>query len=145
MSRGGGWAALGTGLPAVSVYDLKVHPTERFLAAGTHGRSMWRLDLSNVTTADEAVSTPLDFALDAAYPNPFSDATTLRYRLSAPADVRVEVFDVSGRRVTVLADERQTAGEHRVTWKAMDVASGTYVVSLRAGDQQASRRVTLTR
>ena len=144
-TRGGGWEALGTGLPAVSVYDLKVHPTERFLAAGTHGRSMWRLDLSNVTTANEPAGAPLDFALDAAYPNPFATSTTLRYRLGAPADVRVEVFDVSGRRVAILADEQQPSGEHRVTWDAAEVASGTYVVRLSAGDRQASRRVTIAR
>ena len=144
-ARGESWAALGTGLPAVSVYDLKVHPTERFLAAGTHGRSMWRLDLSDITVATEDGSTPLGFTLDAAYPNPFAERTTLRFALDAPAEVRLDVFDVAGRRVATLADGPHAAGEHRVTWNADGLASGPYVARLTAGDRHATRTLTLVR
>ncbi len=143
-ARGVGWMALGSGLPAVSVYDLKVHPTERFLAAGTHGRSMWRLDLSNIV-ANEDGAPPLALALDAAYPNPFAEATTLRFTLDAPAAVRLEVFDVAGRRVATLAEGEHGVGTHHVTWNAEGIASGTYVARLRAGDRQQSRTLTLTR
>ncbi|MEM1042181.1 MAG: T9SS type A sorting domain-containing protein [Bacteroidota bacterium] len=145
LDRGATWGALGTGLPAVSVYDLKVHPTERFLAAGTHGRSMWRLDLSNVTVATEEEAGPLGFALGAAYPNPFAESTTLSYRLDAAAQVTVEVFDVRGRRVATLADAEQAAGEHRVTWDAAGAATGTYLVRLSADGQQQTQSVTLAR
>ncbi len=144
LDRGATWGALGTGLPAVSVYDLKVHG-ERYLAAGTHGRSMWRLDVSNVTVAAEDAAASPGFALDAAYPNPFAGSTALSYRLGTPARVTVEVFDVRGRRVATLVDAEQPTGEHRVTWDGAGAAAGTYLVRLSAEGREQTRSVTLAR
>lgn len=44
MNRGNTWSRLNKNLPTVSVYDLKIHPREKDLIAGTHGRSLWVLD-----------------------------------------------------------------------------------------------------
>ena len=44
LDRGASWLALDAALPSVPVHDLKVHPTQRELVAGTHGRSVWVLD-----------------------------------------------------------------------------------------------------
>ena len=45
LDRGESWEALQSGLPNVPVHDLVVHPTERELVAGTHGRSVWIVDV----------------------------------------------------------------------------------------------------
>jgi photosystem II stability/assembly factor-like uncharacterized protein len=45
LDRGRNWQAIGSGLPNVPVHDLKIHPRERELIAGTHGRSVWVLDV----------------------------------------------------------------------------------------------------
>jgi hypothetical protein len=45
LDRGKSWQAIGSGLPNVPVHDLKIHPRERELIAGTHGRSVWVLDV----------------------------------------------------------------------------------------------------
>lgn len=95
--------------------------------------------------ANEDGSTSLGFALDAAYPNPFADRTTLRFSIDTAADVRLEVFDVAGRRVATLAEGERSAGEHRATWDAAGLASGTYIARLTAGDRQTTQRLTLTR
>lgn len=94
---------------------------------------------------EEAPGTPLVFRLDAAYPNPFTSVTTLTYALPEAATVRLEVFDVLGRRVRVLVDETLPAGEHRVALSAAGLPSGTYLVRLAAGDRAATSRVTLIR
>ncbi len=65
-------------------------------------------------------------------------------------EVKLDVYDVSGRRVTTLVDERLGAGEHRVEWDGMGakgdrVASGVYWVSLRSDGLRETRRVTLVR
>ncbi|HMB93624.1 MAG TPA: T9SS type A sorting domain-containing protein [Rhodothermales bacterium] len=134
---GGSWSPLGTGLPAVSVYDLKIYDdgTQRFLMAGTHGRSMYRLDLAEVPSSmpvasEENPALPHDFTLEAAYPNPFSTQTTLTYHLATPADVQIEVFDVRGRHVATLTKGFSEAGSHTTEWHADAVASGTYLARL---------------
>ena len=90
------------------------------------------------------------FALDANYPNPFADQTTISYRLDARGPATLEVFDLLGRRVRVLADGVHNAGPHSVEWDARDgsgqaVSNGLYLVRLRAGDVSATRRASVLR
>ncbi|NBC84954.1 MAG: choice-of-anchor D domain-containing protein, partial [Bacteroidetes bacterium] len=91
----------------------------------------------------------IETALDKTYPNPFSDATTIDYQLKKEAHVRMEVFDLLGRRVAVLVDERKSAGPHTLTWQAQTgrsrLASGVYFLRMRAGDFTATRKMTLVR
>ena len=72
-------------------------------------------------------------ALLAPAPSPFRAATRLRFRLDAPLDVQLEVFDVVGRRVASLAGAF-SMGEHAVSLDGSPLAPGTYVVRLSAGD-----------
>jgi hypothetical protein len=79
------------------------------------------------------------------YPNPFTQRTTLEYTLPEAVPVRLQVYDILGRRVATLADERQTAGFHTVTWTPRGLASGVYILRMQAGDQRFTRKLTLVR
>ncbi|MAE71129.1 MAG: hypothetical protein CME06_11770 [Gemmatimonadetes bacterium] len=137
---GGQWEVLGSGLPLVSIYDLKVHPTERFLVAGTHGRSMYKLALPegvNVEEREEATVAGPMIRLHPGAPNPFNPSTTIRFTLSEAGAVRLTVYDAAGRKVRMLLDERRAAGEYASRWDGKDdagrgVASGRYLVVLEA-------------
>ena len=68
-------------------------------------------------------------------PNPFNPQTTIAFALPEAGRVRVDVYDVTGRRIATVADESYGVGEHRVTWAGLDqggrpVASGVYFVRL---------------
>jgi hypothetical protein len=102
--------------------------------------------LLEVSAEDDAPEAqPQALALDAAYPNPFRSSTTIDYRLTQAADVRLAVYDVLGRRVAVLAEGRTAAGEHHATVEANGLASGVYFVVLEAEGRRASRKVMLVR
>ena len=78
--------------------------------------------------------------------NPFRSSTTVGFRLEDAAPVRLEVFDVAGRRVGLWNPGRLPAGEHEWRWDGVDesgrnVASGVYALRLRAGDQTASAKL----
>jgi hypothetical protein len=84
------------------------------------------------------------------YPNPFHPSTTIRYTLPAEGHVRLFVYNVQGRVVQRLVDERQTAGEKSVVWQGRDdagraVASGVYFLRLDAGDRRLTRKMILQR
>lgn len=83
------------------------------------------------------------FALLPSAPNPFRNATRLRYTLAADAAVTLELYDLLGRRVTTLIDAEQPAGRHTVTVDGTGLAPGTYFVRLRADDQMATQRVAV--
>lgn len=96
-----------------------------------------------VSIQDESV--PLAFELEANYPNPFTPSTTIAYVLPEAAKVRVDVFDVLGRRVRTLAEGEQGAGRHGLTFSAEALPSGVYFYRLVAGERTATRRMQLIR
>jgi hypothetical protein len=87
--------------------------------------------------------TPLQFS--ASFENPVHDAATLRYTLPHPAWVRLDVFEVRGRRVTSLVDGEMAAGDHLIEWRPEALPSGVYFCRLEAGEETLTRKITLLR
>jgi hypothetical protein len=88
---------------------------------------------------------PTSFTLSQNYPNPFNPATIIRYQLPAGERVRLSVFDLLGREVRVLVDERQSAGTYDVRFDASGLSSGTYVYRIVAGPHVRTQRMVLVR
>lgn len=97
-----------------------------------------------VTSAEEQGAPP-EQSFDGAFPNPARDRLTIAFTLPRPAAVRVEVFDMLGRRAAALSDALFPAGEHRIDWQPAALAGGVYVVRITADDQVMERRVTILR
>jgi len=84
-----------------------------------------------------------------ASPNPFSATTRLRWEQAAPAAVRADVFDRSGRLVRTLLDARLGAGSHSLCWDGCDdqgnrLEPGVYLLRLRSGQDSRLLKVVLT-
>jgi cytochrome c peroxidase len=91
---------------------------------------------------------PIAFALHAARPNPCLASARIGFDLPASAEVKLEVFDVTGRRVRTLANRSFPAGRHQVEWDGSDgrggrLAAGVYMYRFRAGSFEAARRIVL--
>jgi D-alanyl-D-alanine carboxypeptidase len=83
------------------------------------------------------------FELEQNYPNPFNPSTHIRYMLPASADVRLSVYDLLGREVSLLVNERLDAGIHEVGFDGAALAAGVYFYRLQAGDFAQTRRFVL--
>jgi photosystem II stability/assembly factor-like uncharacterized protein len=140
---GDSWEVLGEGLPVVSVYDMKIHPAANYLAVGTHGRSMYKIDLETLVDINEDLPVLSDFSLTQNYPNPFNPSTRITYRINSPVKVELKVYDISGREVAVLVNELKAPGEYTSVFNGENMASGVYIYRLRAGGQVLSRKMTL--
>ena len=89
---------------------------------------------------------PGGLALTRVAPNPAPGGVEIEFRLPSAGSVRVDVFDVQGRPVVRLLDERRPAGHHRVTWdpgRGAARRSGIYFVRLEAERQTLTRRIAL--
>jgi hypothetical protein len=84
---------------------------------------------TDVQQEDPAV--PSTFAQMQNYPNPFNPVTTIKYQLPTTAEVRLIVYDMLGREVSVLVNERKNAGVHEVKFDATGLASGVYFYRLQ--------------
>ena len=97
-------------------------------------------------TRSKAVSMqgpPETFALRSAAPNPFREATRIRYALPEAAHVQLTVYDMMGREVARVVDKKQGAGYHNVSWSGDNLPSGVYVYRLQASGFAATKRVVL--
>lgn len=90
----------------------------------------------------EAHEQPGQFNLS-AHPNPFNPLTTLSYTLPETGTARLEIYNLAGTRVAVLAEGRQEAGLHQVRFTAQGLPSGVYISRLRAGVHEESARLLL--
>jgi uncharacterized repeat protein (TIGR01451 family) len=93
----------------------------------------------------EVEVTPSAVALLPVAPNPVSASARLRYELPEATAVRLQVFDLLGRRVATLADGEKPAGRHEVTWTGSRLAPGTYFVRLQAGSTAQTQMLRLVR
>ena len=98
------------------------------------------------TTATETPPRPSPLTLLQNYPNPFTDRTTLTFRLDRPAAVRLVIYDVLGRAVRTLLDETRNAGEHTLTWDGKDAAGfnvpdGVYFYRLEAAGTSRTQQL----
>ena len=86
-------------------------------------------------SSEPAVEVPSEMIELSNYPNPFADATTITYGLPAATRVRLAVYDLLGRRMTVLVDEERNAGSHTAVLDASAWPDGIYVYRLEVGEQ----------
>ena len=108
--------------------------------------------LKSVSITDSIELTkPETFSLEQNYPNPFNPVTKIEYSIPVISKgyipVKLEVFDVTGKKVTTLVDEEQDAGNYEVEFppkgKNLNLASGVYIYIFKAGSFTASRKMLL--
>lgn len=89
------------------------------------------------------ISAPQDFSLSQNYPNPFNPSTVINYNLDKEGEVKLEVFDILGRKVRTLVDEVKQAGSYQINFEAGDFPSGVYVYQLKQADQIESKKMLI--
>jgi photosystem II stability/assembly factor-like uncharacterized protein len=148
--QGASWTSVGTGLTA-GVASLAVSGDGSTLLAGTWGRGVWKRPLSEMLPN---VSVPpigeRGLALHANHPNPFQSTTTIQYSLPRAMPVRLAIHDVTGRKVRLLVNGIQSAGNRHATWDGKNesgslVSPGLYVFRLDADGVSLARKMALVK
>jgi len=93
---------------------------------------------------------PTEYLLEQNYPNPFNPQTTIRYQLTEPGFITLEIYDASGGKIRTMFKGKQSPGSHQVVWNGHSeagapVASGIYIYRLKAGGKVFSNKMTLIR
>jgi hypothetical protein len=88
---------------------------------------------------------PSEYVLRQNYPNPFNPSTTIKFELPRTSQVNLAVYDILGRQVSVLVNEKRDAGVHEVRFDGSNLASGVYFYRIQAGDFVQTRKLLLLR
>lgn len=84
-----------------------------------------------------------DFELLQNYPNPFNPSTEISYRLSVVSNVKLQIYDVLGKEVKTLVNERQNAGIYKVKFDAENLSSGIYIAKLQTDGNSKNIKMLL--
>ncbi|MCA9734484.1 MAG: T9SS type A sorting domain-containing protein [Deferribacteres bacterium] len=140
--------------PALTIGETILITKSRLLATQSSSSAMvrrytllgdpaLRFPLHGVTAIDnrDEEPSPLEMSLSQNYPNPFNHKTTILYSLAKPAHVVLKVYDLLGRQVAVLVDDKQSAGTHKINFVPSNLASGVFICRLDINGHVARRKL----
>lgn len=99
---------------------------------------------STLETVNGGFLIPRQFSLHENYPDPFAGTTTLGYTIPEATHVKLEVYDILGRRVAALVDREQLAGTYTLTFDASNLAGGLYLLRMETDTElQVERMIVI--
>jgi hypothetical protein len=114
--------------------EFKVYTTKQFDAP----------EMGIATSTEELPSEgPESFKLYNNYPNPFNPSTNIKFDVAKTGVVKLEVFDILGRKVATLFDGKKSVGTHTLTFDASSLSSGVYFTRFTAGNTVQVQKMTL--
>ena len=112
---------------------------------------VWTFTIAPTSLMDNTISsTPRNYALLPAYPNPFNPRTTITYHLPETAEVSLIIYNSLGQSVWEVVSGNRIAGEYKVTWDGrdyhgLDVTSGLYICHFKSGGRTITQKLLLMR
>ncbi|HTR82276.1 MAG TPA: T9SS type A sorting domain-containing protein [Bacteroidota bacterium] len=107
------------------------------------GDTRWGAPTVVTSVADNGSQLPKEFSLSQNYPNPFNPSTNVVFSVPKEAKVKLEVFDLLGRRVATLVNETKAAGEYTVSFDGANLSSGMYIYRLSSGSVTFTKKMLL--
>lgn len=138
---GNTWHKWNNGLPSgidvreMAYLDFTGQTGQFYVLIGTFGRSIWKREVSGDDPSDvpDEVASIAGVSLEQNAPNPCATTTEIAFSLDRTDEVRLHLFDVSGRRVREIVEARRDAGAHSATLDTRGLANGTYFYRLESG------------
>ncbi len=134
-----------SGIPIAILTADRIAGQEGFEEQSAGASVISQFSEGTTTSNEEIVSDiPSRVRLNQNYPNPFNPTTQITYELANPANVSLDIYSVTGKKIMTLENNRfRQAGTHTVSFEGSSLASGIYIYQLKAGDQVFTRKMTL--
>lgn len=112
------------------------------LEEGSTYPKLRQLENKYTSSSDQETELPDGTTLDQNYPNPFNPITWITFYIDQPSDLKLEVYDVTGRHIQSLKSGDFKAGTYKVEFDATGLASGVYIYRLQTSDGKLTRTMT---
>jgi trimeric autotransporter adhesin len=156
--NGTNWSALSSGISgnsfpnveALALFNNNLFAGGLFYGAGTYLANNIAKWGTSIGIKKISENIPEKFTLEQNYPNPFNPTTNIKYRVPSGsiADnkfVLLKIFNILGKEVETLVNEKQTPGTFEVNWNAENYPSGVYYYTLSSGDFKETMRMLLVK
>jgi photosystem II stability/assembly factor-like uncharacterized protein len=136
--NGENWTGISSGLSDTILRSFAINAVG-VIFAGSIGGAVFRSTESTINVKESQSYTFTSYLLEQNYPNPFNPTTVISYELPVVSEVKLSVYNILGKEVTVLVSEPQNAGRYNVEFEASGFPSGLYFYEMRA---QQTRSLT---
>jgi len=136
VNNGLNWIQINSGLGFTDITGLALD-SSGYIYAGTWGAGVFRSVQSTVSIKIITTELPSTFSLSQNYPNPFNPMTNIRFDLPKSGLVKLIIYDLLGREITTLVNQKLQAGSYSVYWDGSNYPSGVYFYKLVVGDASA--------
>jgi endonuclease/exonuclease/phosphatase family metal-dependent hydrolase len=131
--------------------DIRVHRPDEYLPGNYEDTSdhfpvaaSFDMNVTNTSLENGPdLLFPNQIALFPAYPNPFNPETRLTFRISSAQEVKISVFDITGRFIETISQEVFATGTHNVTFNGQGLSTGVYIVAFETKEFKTHQQITL--
>jgi hypothetical protein len=127
----------------VSAYNGKIRPVwmgSNFSIITAIVDSFYNIGINTIST-----EIPKDFALKQNYPNPFNPVTYIEFDISEHSYVNIIIYDIAGREIEKLVNQKLAAGKYKTEWNAENFSSGVYYCKLESGGFMETKKLVLAK
>jgi len=129
-----------------TIYDFRFDAFRNRIWLDTQLGQLWTPFESMVQNPEDPIQLqPVDPNLFTNYPNPFNASTCIQYNLTKPGNVKLDLFDITGRLVKTLENTDKPAGRHNIYIDGSGLSSGTYLVRLNTGTEVRNKKISLVK
>ena len=135
------WIPKGDGLNK-DIYFVSAN--DEYIFAGSRFYGIWRRPLTEMVGVENiSTEVPAGFSIKQNYPNPFNPTTNIEFDVSKSSDLKITVFDIKGREIQTLVNERLNAGRYKVIFDGSSLNTGVYFYRLIANGYTETKRMFL--
>ena len=95
--------------------------------------------------SNENILFPKEFEISNAYPNPFNPITNIIYGIPEFSEIRIIIYDLSGKQIQTLVNGYQNPGYHSISWNAGNHPSAIYLVKILADEYTNTKKLMLVK
>lgn len=145
-ANSGSWLPANTGFQTPDINSIRIIGNTIFAGSGLMMSSgVWKRPLGQIVTGINHISAdiPKRAKLYNIFPNPFNPVVEIRYDISVQGNVKISIFDITGRTLGILVNGYKSAGSYTENYNAINLSSGIYFVRLETGEYTVAKRMML--
>lgn len=140
-NNGKDWIHKNQGMGSNKVWSIIAN--NQYIFAGADSSAYRRPFTEIISVQNTSTEIPTKYFLSQNYPNPFNPSTVISFQLPVAGDVSLKVYDIQGREVQSLINERLNAGTYETTFEAGSLTSGVYLYKIQCGYFSDVKRMVL--
>ena len=99
------------------------------------------LSVNIISQLNQATPIPDSFEFSYPYPNPFNPSTLIKFAIPNDSGVKITAYDINGRYVSTILNNRLDAGYYDITWKPSSLSSGIYLINIKTDESDLTHKV----